>query len=331
MQSSVVAPSGPVDLSQVWIGDRIIAHDVHGDDLADVLQQNGDASAWAIAPRTDSTDLRRLARMLGLDDLVVTELLRPGHRVRFAELDSIRLVRLRAVSLQGRQISGSDVSLIIADQILIVLADDQYGSELARTLSAASKRLTNGTAEQAARHVIDYVISGMAHIAEELEAASDALAEQLFGGEPLSRQSKLDAFRLRRAVTELRRVTDPTREALQDLLDTDSAMTEVDTRRWNLVLDHASRVAGTVSVLGDSLTTIFDTSLALDNARMSDVMKKLTGWAGIIAVPTLVTGFVGMNVSFWLSDTRLGFYVYLVLMVLVAVILYVVFRRKSWI
>ncbi|QDP98432.1 hypothetical protein FOE78_23250 [Microlunatus elymi] len=328
---SDVLASRPVDLSQVWIGDRIIAHDVHGDDLADVLQQNGDASAWAIAPRTETGDLRRLVRMLGLDELILAELLKPGHRVRFAEIDGTRLVRLRAVRLQGRELVGNDVSLIIAEQIMIVLVDDQYGSELARMLAAASKRLAAVGAEGAARHVIDYVISQLADIAVELEAASDQLAEQLFGGDPLSRDGKLDAFRLRRAVTELRRVADPTREAMQDLLDSAADMTEIDTRRWTLILDHGDRVASTVAVLGDSLQTIFDTSLALDNARMSDVMKKLSGWAGILAVPTLVTGFVGMNVHFWLQDTTVGFIVYLALMIVAAVILYVVFRRKSWI
>jgi magnesium transporter len=64
---------------------------------------------------------------------------------------------------------------------------------------------------------------------------------------------------------------------------------------------------------------------------MNQTMKKLSGWAAIIAVPTLVTSFVGMNVGFPLFGTGTGFWVYFVVMIAAAVILYVVFRRRDWI
>ena len=76
---------------------------------------------------------------------------------------------------------------------------------------------------------------------------------------------------------------------------------------------------------------MFDTSLALADLRMNQTMKKLSGWAAIIAVPTLVTSFVGMNVSFPFFGTGAGFWVYFVVMIAAAVILYFVFRRRDWI
>ena len=60
-------------------------------------------------------------------------------------------------------------------------------------------------------------------------------------------------------------------------------------------------------------------------------MKKLTGWAAILAVPTLVTSFVGMNVTFPLEGTALGFWVYLVVMVAAGVVLYVLFKARDWV
>ncbi|WP_157683511.1 magnesium transporter CorA family protein [Microlunatus soli] len=322
---------GPVDRSQVWIGSKVIAHDLHGDDLADVLQQNGNASAWAIAPRTASAELHRFGRMLDLDDAVLEGILAPEQRIKFVDLERTRVVRLRAIRLQGREIVGDDLSMIITDQVLIMLVDEPYGSELARLLSGSGHRLAGGSADRAAELVIDHVVGASADAATEIETASDQLADALFGGAPLSRELKLDAFRLRRAVTALRRVTEPTAEVLQDLVEAGDDLDVSDTRRWSMIIDHANRVNGGVAMLGDSLTAIFDTSLSLDNARMDEVMKKLTGWAGIIAVPTLVTGFVGMNVHFWLNDTQLGFYIYLAIMVVAAAILYVIFRRNSWI
>ena len=46
------------------------------------------------------------------------------------------------------------------------------------------------------------------------------------------------------------------------------------------------------------VTTIFETNLSLQDARLNTVMKKLTAWAAIIAVPTAVTGFYGQNVPY---------------------------------
>jgi CorA-like Mg2+ transporter protein len=46
------------------------------------------------------------------------------------------------------------------------------------------------------------------------------------------------------------------------------------------------------------VTTIFETNVSLQDARLNTVMKKLTGWAAIIAVPTAITGFYGQNVPY---------------------------------
>ena len=51
------------------------------------------------------------------------------------------------------------------------------------------------------------------------------------------------------------------------------------------------RVSEWTESLRDMITTVFETNLSLQDARLNTVMKKLTGWAAIIAVPTAITGF----------------------------------------
>lgn len=326
-----MAAGGPVALSEVWIGSRVIAHDLQGDDLADVLQQNGDASAWAVAPREETSELLRLARILGLDDFAVGELLTPAHRCRVSEYSRARLVRMLAVDLHDDGLIVKDVSMIIADQVVIILVDDPYARRIARMLASAGPRLTQGGADRAAQLVVELVIETAMATIEKLEERSDELAEQLFGGQPLSKAGKLDAFRLRRAVTRLRRVAAPTRDVVREVAADGSESDDLVSRHWSKIMDRTDRMAGSVTALADGLTAIFDTSLSLDNARMDDVMKKLTGWAAIIAAPTLITGFVGMNVNFWFQGSQIGFYVYLAVMLVSVVVLYIVFKRKSWI
>jgi magnesium transporter len=136
-------------------------------------------------------------------------------------------------------------------------------------------------------------------------------------------------------------MTDPMRTVIADLSDSlppprttrsggHKRHAELD-RHWRLLAERHQRVANAADALRDALSSIFDTSLALADMRLNSIMKKLTGWAGIIAVPTLVTSFVGMNVGFPLFGSIAGFWVYLAVMVAAAAVLYVVFRRLNWI
>ena len=70
--------------------------------------------------------------------------------------------------------------------------------------------------------------------------------------------------------------------------------------------------------------------LSLQDARLNTVMKKLTGWAAIIAVPTAITGFYGQNVPFPGYGALAGFLVSTALIVAGVVILYIMFRRRDW-
>jgi magnesium transporter len=60
------------------------------------------------------------------------------------------------------------------------------------------------------------------------------------------------------------------------------------------------------------------------------VMKKLTGWAAIIAVPTAITGFYGQNVNYPGIETVGGFVASTALIVVIVVLLYWMFKRRDW-
>ena len=63
---------------------------------------------------------------------------------------------------------------------------------------------------------------------------------------------------------------------------------------------------------------------------MNVITKKVTGWAAIIAVPTLITGYFGMNVPYPGFSEKAGFIASLATMILSALALYLIFKRKDW-
>jgi magnesium transporter len=60
------------------------------------------------------------------------------------------------------------------------------------------------------------------------------------------------------------------------------------------------------------------------------ITKKVTSWAAIIAVPTFVTGFYGMNVPYPGFGRASGLLSALGIMIVIAGLLYVVFKRRDW-
>ena len=94
--------------------------------------------------------------------------------------------------------------------------------------------------------------------------------------------------------------------------------------------DHVLRVSEWTESLRDMVTTVFETTLSLQDARLNTVMKKLTGWAAIIAVPTAITGFYGQNVHYPGIDTVGGFVVSTAIIVALVLGLYVMFKRWDW-
>lgn len=82
--------------------------------------------------------------------------------------------------------------------------------------------------------------------------------------------------------------------------------------------------------LRDLVSTVFETHLSLQDARLNTVMKKLTGWAAIIAVPTAITGFYGQNVPYPGFSAPWGFVVITTLIASLVTALYVMFKRRDW-
>jgi magnesium transporter len=340
---STIAPaSRPTPLSRVWSGRKTIAEDLTGEDLGDVLELHADASAWWVLPRDDpqSFALRDVARALDLDDLALKDLLATDGRAKYEEVGEARLVITNAVSVDRdrTRITIHPLSIIATDRALICLIDPCPDFQPAQLLSSKTDLLAQGGVEAGLHIVVKAVISSYEVAVDLLEERSDQLSDELFEGQPLDRAEQLEAFRLRKALSQLRRATEPMRTVMGDLVQAQppaprgrAHRQQPNDRHWAITDEHHDRVADAVDGLRETLASVFDTSLALNDVRMNETMKKLTGWAAIIAVPTLITGFVGMNVAFPLAGTPAGFWLYFLIMLISALGLYALFRVREWV
>jgi magnesium transporter len=130
----------------------------------------------------------------------------------------------------------------------------------------------------------------------------------------------------------LRRVVMPMREVVNSLLRRDLEVVGKElTPYYQDVYDHVLRVTEWTESLRDLVATVLETNLTIQGNRLNSIMKKVTSWAAIIAVPTAITGFYGQNVPYPGFSAHSGFITSTVLIVVGSLGLYAVFKRRDWI
>jgi magnesium transporter len=179
--------------------------------------------------------------------------------------------------------------------------------------------------------LLDVVVDGHFEAVQKLDEGIETLEDDLFENN-MQKGLQRKTFRLRKDLVQLRRVVLPMREVVNSIqhrrLDAKTAP-ELDPLYSDLY-DHVLRVSEWTESLRDMVTTVFETNLSLQDARLNTVMKKLTGWAAIIAVPTAVTGYYGQNVLYPGINTIWGAVTSAAIIVLCVAGLYWMFRRRDW-
>jgi magnesium transporter len=139
------------------------------------------------------------------------------------------------------------------------------------------------------------------------------------------------AFELRKSLVVLRRLVLPMREVVNSLLRRDLGLVDAAMGPYfQDVYDHVLRATEWTESLRDLVSTVLETNLAIQGNRQNAIMKKVTSWAAIIAVPTAVTGYYGMNVPYPGFGQHSGVVTSTALLVGLSSGLYLIFKRLDW-
>lgn len=180
--------------------------------------------------------------------------------------------------------------------------------------------------------LLDNVVDGHIAAVQVLDDAIEGLEDRLFADDrKLDKEVQRRSFELRKSLVILRRVVLPMREVVNSLMRRDlRVVTEPLHPYYQDIYDHVLRATEWTESLRDLVTTILETNLTIQGNRMNVITKKVTSWAAIIAVPTLVTGVYGMNVPYPGFGHAWGVGASFLIMVVLAAVLYVAFRRNDW-
>src|SRR4030095_9589511 len=309
------------------------AKDFPAAQISDYLQQPGTV-VWLDLCEPDQEDLAVVSEEVGLHPLAVEDAIQEHERPKLDRYQDHAFLTAYAVSLDpatGR-LQKSELAAFIPPPALVTVRKDTT-----LDIQGVMERW-DGSADLAGHGVgfllwglLDFVIDGHFATVQQLDEALEGLEDLLFDERPHSAEVQRRSFEVRKSLVVLRRLVLPMREVVNSLLRRDLGL--VDEAMGPYFQDGYDPVlAGTewTESLRDLVSTILETNLTIQGNRLNTITKKVTSWAAIIAVPTAVTGFYGMNVPYPGFAQQSGFVASVVLLVVLSGGLYLLFKRLDW-
>jgi len=184
--------------------------------------------------------------------------------------------------------------------------------------------------------ICDQVVDTYSLVAHEVEHDLIELERRVFSGEHTDVTE--DIYSLKREVLEFRTAQDPLVPVLEEIVKGRVELCLDAREQFRDVLDHLFRVDARVDEFNELLTSVLSAHLALVSREQSATamrqnadMRKISSWAALIAVPTMIAGVYGMNFDHMPElHWSLGYPLSLTVMAIAVVIVYRLLRRSGW-
>jgi magnesium transporter len=307
--------------------------DVAVENISDVLGQEG-PFVWIGLHEPNETLLRQVQGEFGLHDLAVEDALRAHQRPKLEEYGDSVFIVLRTLHWndERREVETGETHLFVGARYVVSVRHGASVSYAAvRERCESTPHLLRKGPGFVLYALMDFVVDQYFPVVDGLEEDLERLEEQIFG-EALSRAVTERIYDLKRELIAVKRAVGPLLEVCNRLARFDVALIGDDTRLYvRDVYDHVVRINEGVENLRELLTSALEANLALTSVRQNEIMKRLAGWAAMVAVPTLMAGVYGMNFDHMPElHWAFGYPLALGLMGVSSAALYWWFRRAGW-
>jgi len=302
-------------------------HEVH-----EVLKE-ANQFVWIGLHEPSEEVLDQVQLEFGLHDLAVEDA-RNAHQRPKVELygDSVFVVLRTAQMSKEHHIEFGETHFFVGNNFIVTI---RHGSSVSyanvRSRCESTPHLLSKGQGFALYAVMDFIVDQYFPVIHELEQDLQVVEDKVFKEKP-SRETTEHIYQLKRELLEVKRATSPLIDICNRLTRFEIKCISEETRPYfRDVFDHAIRINEVVDNTRELLNTALEANFSLISISQSDVSKKFAGWAAIIAVPTMVAGFYGMNFKFMPElSWHYAYPVVVTFTVLTCILLYYFFRRSGW-
>ena len=297
-------------------------------------REAGDQRVWVDVVEPSDEELSELQSTFGLHELSVEDSRRWGQRSKVEFYEDYVFLVAHGLELDDEdELVDAEVHLFSGQgyYVLTIRREPLLRFEPALARAGRDPGMAAEGVGFSVYLVLDEIVDGYLDTVERLEDLSDDIEEEVFADDG-SEELQERIFRLKRKIVRFRRLVSPLRGVIDQLGDRGDIVTPALHPYYRDVQDHVIRATELVDNIRELLGTAYEARLAQASNRLSIVTKRLSAWAGIILVPTLIAGIYGMNfVHMPELEWTFGYPFALGLMAVSASLLYLAFKKRDWI
>ncbi len=321
-----------VDCAHYMDGERVNQGPLAIDQAAG-LARGGDDFVWIGLLEPEPAELQRLQELFGLHELAVEDAGRPHQRPKIEDYDESWFIVLRTAHYhQGEERVHFGEIHVFAGSGYVVTVRHGPGSELktARARLEARPDLLRMGPSAAVWAILDKVVDDYAPVTDGIDDDIEEVETDVFDDDSPAPTARI--YRLKREVIEFHRAVYPLLGPLEALERGAYQQVPEELRRFfRDVHDHARRADELVNSQRELLTSILEANLALVSVSQNEVVKKISAYAAVIAVPTFIASNYGMNFEHMPElGSPLGYPLALAVMAISVLVLVGFFRRIDW-
>src|SRR3954447_746443 len=293
----------------------------------DRAHRSPDGFVWIGLHEPTFEEFDDVTDVLGLPALAVEDAVHAHQRPKFETYDALLFVVLITARYVDPQeiIDFGEVMLFVGEHFVVTVRHGEAAAlaDTRHTLESHPDQLCWGTTS-VLYAVMDRVVDEYERVLEGLDNDIDEIEAAVFSGTRRNHAERI--FKLKREVLDFRRAIKPLVIGISDLdVKPDAA------EHFRDIQDHLLRVAEHVESYEAILVSALNANLAQVGVQQNEDMRKISAWAGLIAVPTLIAGIYGMNFRHMPELVwDLGYPLSLGIMALACWLLYRNFKRSGW-
>jgi len=304
--------------------------DITLDEISDFLAS--DSFVWVGLHEPDEKLLDKLQQEFGLHDLAIEDAHHAHQRPKLELYDDSLFIVLHTAQVVGAKIEFGETHIFLGRNYLVTV---RHGASLsyarARKSCEQNRELLSLGPSYALYAVVDFIVDNFLPIVgtfkEELHELEKDIFEDTFNREVVER-----LYLLKRELVTLRLAVSPLQDILNQLTRFHGDLIREEIRPYlRDVYDHAARISDSTNAMGELLTAAMSVNLAMVSVGQNEVVKRLAGWAALLAAPTLIASWYGMNFHHMPElDQPYAYPVLIVVTVSICVGLFVLLRRAKW-
>ena len=306
-------------------------HDIALDAISDVIaSKNG--FVWVGLYDPADAVLLKLQEEFCLHDLAIDDARNAHQRPKVeAYGNSLFVVVTTAQRVQDR-IEYGETHAFLGPRFLVTVrhgASLSYAPVRAR-VEREPQLLTMG-ASYCLYAVLDFVVDNYLPITTDFRDTLDSLEKDIFA-DSYKRTTVVRLYELKRELNKMRMAVAPLQDVLAQLRRYPGELIPDEVKLYiRDVHDHAVRISDVIDTLREMLGTALSVNLSLVTLAQGETVKRLGAWAALLAAPTLITSWYGMNFTHMPELDKPWAYPAMIVGVgAVCVGLYRLFKRARW-